>query len=357
MFMPEGTLLSPGQTLRQASAARTLERLRDEGNDYFYRGDFADAFVETIKGSGGVITKEDLERYEVRWQEPTWGTYRDYSIAGSPPPDNGGTHIIEALNMLELLDIPRMGPPTDSAETLYYMCRTAQLVKTEGGTQTDPATHHVPIDTIVSKERARIRMDLLEMGKKQRQQVAVGTAVSPGSNHVTVVDGAGNVATILHSCMALPWSNGLFCEGVSICAGGGHFLRIMPGPGERATCYVAPNIVFKNGKPFLPSGSPSIGLIENILQNIVNIVEFGIPIDESVHRVRFGNQYAGSGPMIEADLDESVRKGAEDLGIVWDLVNPWNWHLGAFEGILIDPETGETSACADPRRAGIAMAA
>src|SRR5579872_4911946 len=41
MFLPEGTLLSPGQTLRQEPAARTLERLRDEGNEFFYRGQFA----------------------------------------------------------------------------------------------------------------------------------------------------------------------------------------------------------------------------------------------------------------------------------------------------------------------------
>jgi gamma-glutamyltranspeptidase/glutathione hydrolase len=358
MFMPEGTPLRPGQTLRQLPAARTLERLRDEGNEYFYRGDFAARFVDTVKDAGGVITREDFERYEVRWQEPARGTYRGYSIAASPPPDNGGTHIIEALNMFELLDLQRMGPPTESPESLFYMARTARTVWGEGARHTDPASHHVPMDVIVSKEYARIRMEFLEMGKKQAERTAEPVPAYPGSNHVTVVDGSGNVATILHSCMALPWYNGLFCEGVSICAGGGHFLRIMPGPGERATCYVAPNIVFRDGRPILASGSPSVGLVENILQNTVNLLDFGVPIDESVHRPRFGGQYRdGPGPMIEADVDEAVRKGAEKLGISWDLVNPWNWHLGSFEGIWIDPETGEAAACADPRRAGLAMAA
>jgi gamma-glutamyltranspeptidase/glutathione hydrolase len=357
MFMPDGTLLSPGETLRQAPVARTLEHLRDEGNDYFYRGDFAEKFVETVKEAGGVITREDLEGYEVRWQEPAWGTYRGYSIAGSPPPDNGGTHIIESLNMLELLDLRRLGPPTESPETLYYMTRTSQIVRTEGARQTDPATHNVPLDVIVSKELAHIRVELLEMGKKQTQSVPVPAAVYPGSNHVTVVDEAGNVATVLHSCMSLPWSNGLFCEGITICSGGAHFLRIMPGPGERATCGVAPTIIFKDGEPILPSGSPSVGLIENMLQNIVNILDFDIPIEQSVHRPRFGGQYLGPGPMIEADLDESVRKAAAELGVTWELVNPWNFHLGSFEGIVIDPESGEACACADPRRAGMAIAA
>jgi gamma-glutamyltranspeptidase / glutathione hydrolase len=200
-------------------------------------------------------------------------------------------------------------------------------------------------------------MELLEMGKKQPQKIPVAAGVYPGSNHVTVVDEAGNVATILHSCMSLPWSSGLFSEGVSVCSGGAHFLRIMPGPGERGTCGVAPTIIFKDGKPVLPSGSPSVGLIENMLQNIVNILDFDIPIDESVHRPRFGGQYLGPGPMVEVDLDGPVRKGAEELGIAWELVNPWNFHLGSFEGILIDAATNETTACADPRRAGMAMAA
>ncbi|MFN9213677.1 MAG: gamma-glutamyltransferase, partial [Gemmatimonadota bacterium] len=61
--------------------------------------------------------------------------------------------------------------------------------------------------------------------------------------------------------MALPWSNGLFAAGVSIAASGGHFLRVMPKPGDRATAYVAPNLIMKNGRPVLASGSPSVGLI------------------------------------------------------------------------------------------------
>jgi gamma-glutamyltranspeptidase/glutathione hydrolase len=353
MYMPEGALLGPGETLRQPAAARTLERLRDEGNEYFYRGEFAEKLVETLKEHGGVMTREDLERYEVRWQEPAWGSYHEYSIAASPPPDNGGTHIIEALNVLEILDLQKLGHPTESGESLYWMSRVSELVKDEGARQTDPATHEVPLALILSKEYAASRVELMKMGVAP---AGPAPAAYPGSNHVTAVDKSGNVATILHSCMALPWSNGLFCEGISICAGGGHFLRIMPGPGERATCYVAPTIIFRDGRPVLASGSPSVGLISNILQNTTNLLDFGLDIEDSVHRPRFGNKYLKPGPMIEADLNEDVRKDAEKRGQTFEVVNPWNFHCGSFEGIAIDPTTGEASACGDPRRAGQAMA-
>lgn len=352
IYMPEGSLLNPGEILRQPKAARTLERLVAEGNDYFYRGEFAKRFCDVVQKAGGVMTPEDFAAYQVRWQEPARGTYRGYEVLASPPPDNGGTHIIEALNMIELMDLQKQGPPTQSAETLYQMIRITNEVLIEGGKQGDPESHPVPLDVILSKEYARMRFKLLQMGSPLQQSP---TAVPPGSNHVTVVDGAGNVATILHSCMSLPWTNGLFVDGISICAAGAHFLRIMPKPSHRASAYVAPNIIFKSGQPVLTSGSPSVGLLANILQNTVNILDFGLSIEESIHRPRYGGRSLTSlvpMTMIEADVDERLRKEVLSRGALLEVVNPWNFHHGSFEGIVIDPATKTMSACGDPRRAG-----
>lgn len=348
IFMRDKALLKPGEMLYQKKAADTLERLAEEGNDFFYQGDFAKEYCDVIQEAGGVMTPEDFARYEARWVEPAWGTYRGYDIAGSPPPDNGGTHIIEALNMIELMDMKKQGPPTDSPETLYQMVRICNLVLTEGGNQNDPESHPIPLDTIVSKEYARIRFELLKMGDARANTAE--TVPPPGSNHVTVADAMGNIATIIHSCMSLPWSNGLFAGGVTIVASGAHFMRVMPKPGYRATTMVAPTITYKNKKPILASGSPSVGLIPNILQNTTNIIDFGIPIEESVNRPRFGMPYLGPGNMIEADLDPKVRKEVEERGVTFEVVNPWNWHHGAFEGIYIDPNSREMIARGDARR-------
>jgi gamma-glutamyltranspeptidase/glutathione hydrolase len=185
----------------------------------------------------------------------------------------------------------------------------------------------------------------------------VTSSPPPGSNHLTVVDGKGNVATVLHSVMALPWSNGLFVDGVSVAASGGHFFRVMPKPGDRATAYVAPNIVFKDKKPVLASGSPSVGLIPNVLQNTLNILEFGIPIQESVKRPRFGGSsvspsHAGQN-YIEVDLDEKVRAEAVKRGCKYHVTSPWHFMNGSFEGIHLD-SSGTMRASADPRRCGMA---
>jgi gamma-glutamyltranspeptidase/glutathione hydrolase len=354
IFMKNNTLPRPGDLLVQKRAADTLEALLAEGNEYFYRGAFAKELVETVQAAGGALTMDDMARYEARWQEPSEGTYRNYRVVASPPPDHGGSHMIEILNMVELLDLQRLGPPTDSPESLFHMARIANQVYADGSKQHDPATHELPMDILLSKEYAQMRFDLMQMDQK----LDAGNAPPPpGSNHVTAVDADGNVATILHSCMSYPWSNGLFAGGVTVVAAGAHYLRVMPGPGDRISAYVCPNIIFDGNRPVLASGSPSVALLQNILQNTVNILDFGINIGDSVHRPRFGaGSYTKPGSLqIEVDIDEKVRKAAGDRGISWETVNPWNWLHGSFEGIHMTAD-GTAHACGDPRRNAMAIA-
>ena len=354
IFSRNNTLPRPGDLLIQQRAADTLSALLEEGNDYFYRGAFATELVDVVQAAGGVLTLEDMERYEARWQPPAEGSYRGYKVLGSPPPDHGGSHLIEILNMVELLDLQKLGPPTESAEALFHMARIANQVYLDGFKQHDPATHELPLELILSKEYARMRFELMQMN----QTVDAGPAPPPaGSNHVTVVDADGNVATILHSCMSLPWSNGLFAGGVTVVAAGAHYMRVMPGPGDRISAYVCPNIVFDGERCVLASGSPSVSLLQNILQNTTNILDFGIPIGESVNRPRFGGgSYTSPGRLlVEVDLDEKVRDAAAKRGIAWDVVNPWNWHHGSFEGIFMAAD-GTAHACGDPRRNAMALA-
>jgi gamma-glutamyltranspeptidase/glutathione hydrolase len=354
VYLPNKALPRPGDLLVQKRYADTLEMLLAEGNDYFYLGAYAEELVATVQAAGGVLTLEDMAQYEARWQEPSWGTYHGYQIAGSPPPDHGGSHMIEILNMVELLDLQKLGPPTESAEALFHMARIVQQVYSDGSKQHDPATHYLPMDILLSKEYAETRFALMQMDQKLDNHPV---SVPPGSNHVTAVDAQGNVATILHSCMSFPWSNGLFAGGSSIVAAGAHYFRVMPSPGDRISAYVCPNIVFDNGRPLLASGSPSVGLLANILQNTVNILDFGIPIAESVNRPRFGGgSYTTPGKiMIEADIDPNVRNAAAVKGISWEVVNAWNWHHGSFEGIYMDAG-GTAHACGDPRRNAMAGA-
>src|SRR3954467_13884527 len=99
--------------------------------------------------------------------------------------------------------------------------------------------------TILSKQYAQTRFELMRMSENLESRSGRTAPPYPGSNHITVCDKRGNIATALHSVMSMPWSNGLIVDGVNIWAGGAHFLRQLPNPGDRATCYVAPHIIFR----------------------------------------------------------------------------------------------------------------
>lgn len=358
VFLPHGSLLEVGDVLRQPQLAKTLARLVEDGSDHFYRGAFAQRLVDTAAAAGGVITREDLEAYAVRWMEPARGTYRGYDVIGSPPPDRGGTHVIEILNLVEQIPLQDWGPASESPDTLYWLARFCGEVYLDGFSQRDPRDFHVPLERITSKAHAAERFERMQRGLP----LSVPRPAYPGSNHVTVVDADGNVASVLHSIMSMPWTNGLFVDGVQVWAGAVHFLGNLPRPGGRGSCFVAPTLVLRDGVPVLSAGSPSQGLIQNIVQNTLNILDFGLDIETSVHRPRFGGptsieSVVGGGPptyTCEVDLDEAVRREVERRGVRLEVVNPWNLHHGSYEGIhLVD---GVAHACADPRRAGSAEA-
>lgn len=338
IYLPDGPLLGVGDVLIQSRAADTLERLSEEGSEFFYRGDFAASVVDVVRAAGGVLTRKDFEVYEAQWTEPVRGTYRGYDVIGSPPPDTGGAHLIEILNIVEHLN-----PDPGTADGLYWLARICEEVRFDGARWSDGLA---PPD-VLTKEHAQRRLALMRATEPPRGLIWP----PPGSNHVTVVDRAGNVATLLHSCLSDAFSNGLWAEGVHVCGAGGHFMRTMPKPGGRASVFVAPNIIFRDGSPVLASGSPSGALLQCIVQNVINVLDRDDDMETSVHRPRFGNS-VGAGVMMEADLAERLIAGVRDRGLPVDVVPPWYHPCGAFEGIVID--RGTTSACGDPRRTSAA---
>jgi gamma-glutamyltranspeptidase / glutathione hydrolase len=354
-YFRNNRLLEPGELCVQRGLATTLELLASRGRKHFYESEFTQRVVDTVASAGGVLTREDFASYEVRWMEPAWGTYRGYRIAASPPPDSGGTHLIEILNLVEQIPSDSWGPPAKSPDTFYWLLRFCSEVLLEGSRHRDPRSWHVPLATIVSKDYAHDRYELMRMSEPGKDSPLQSAPPYPGSNHITVSDSHGNIATALHSVMSMPWSNGLVVDGVNIWAGGAHFLRQLPNPGDRATCYVAPHIVFnREGQPVLAGGSPSVGLIANCIQNALNILDFERDIETSVHLPRFGGIASPSPLSVHCEIDFASPEMQHEMngrGMRLDLISPWHYSSGSYEGIHFLPDA-VAEACADPRRAG-----
>ena len=356
IYLPNNVVVKPGDTLYQHRAADFMEQLAEGGNDFFYHGDFAKRFSKVVQDAGGWVTPEDFAAYKVQYDAPAQGTYRDFQLIGSPAPDFGGVNFIEIMNLIELMDIQKMGPAWDSSETALKMLQAISLTTAENviGRYTGklPST-----EKLISKEYAEERFGKLKGKPKSLAEMMGLSTPPPGSNHLTVTDAEGNVATVLHSCMSMPYSNGLYVDGLWICAAGVHYGSGVPKPGERINARILPHMFLKNGKPVLAGGSPSVSLMENMVQNSTNILDFGLSIEETVNKPRFGGSSMGkAGAMLwEANMPEAAAATLRKTGLQLDVVNPWNWSHGSYDSIAFD-STGMAYGCGDPRRTAMALA-
>ncbi|MEP2349047.1 MAG: gamma-glutamyltransferase, partial [Algoriphagus sp.] len=81
---PNGEIVKPGETWKQPALAKTLKEIQQHGRDGFYKGWVAQEIEDYMKANGGIITKEDLEKYEAVEREPVKGTFNGYDIYSMP---------------------------------------------------------------------------------------------------------------------------------------------------------------------------------------------------------------------------------------------------------------------------------
>ncbi len=121
---PDGSDFQPGDRLVQTDLASSLKAIAKDGPDAFYRGEIGRLIAAEMARSGGLVTVEDLAKYQAVVREPVHGTYRGYDVVSMPPPSSGGTHVIEILNILEGYPIGELG--FGSAQTMHLMAEAMQ---------------------------------------------------------------------------------------------------------------------------------------------------------------------------------------------------------------------------------------
>jgi gamma-glutamyltranspeptidase / glutathione hydrolase len=163
----------PGEIFRQQDLAATLRKLVDAERaalaagktrkeaiyaayDRFYRGDIARELVRGTREEGGLITMEDLDRWRVRIEEPVSTTYDEIAVYKLREWTQGPV-LLQALNILEPLDLPAMG--YNSARYIHALYQAMNLAFADrdfyyGDPYFPPEE---PIRGLLSKEYARER--------------------------------------------------------------------------------------------------------------------------------------------------------------------------------------------------------
>ena len=307
-FTPDGRPLGPGATLVQRDLADTLAAIAREGPRAFYRGAIADKLATAIRSAGGIMTREDLERYQPVERTPTFGSYRGYRIVSMPPSSSGGVVLIEMLNILEGYKLDKV----DAATRVHLMVEAMKRAYFDRAKFLGDPASVTPPPYLTSK---RFAGELRERIDPARAAAAAsfGSIFAPGhegdnTTHFSVVDRFGN-AVANTTTLNLSYGVGLVAEGTGVLLndelddfaakpGAPNAFGLVggdanaPGPGKRPLSSMTPTIVLKDGKPFLVTGSPGGSrIITTVLQVLVNVIDRKLPIADAIAEPRVHNQW------------------------------------------------------------------
>jgi gamma-glutamyltranspeptidase/glutathione hydrolase len=331
----DGTARRSGETLVQVDLAKTYRAVAEHGVDWFYRGAYADATADWMKKNGGLLTRADFEKYEVRIREPVRTTYRGHEIVGFPPPSSGGVHVAQILNILEQFDLKSMG--RDSADFIHVITEAMKLAFADRAFWLgDPDFVPVPRG-LVNKDYARqlaktIRMDRAAApprhGEPARPQDDV---FGKHTTHFSISDGEGNwvactatVNTTFGSKVVIPGTGVVLnnqMDDFSLQPGVANYFGLIGGeqnaiaPGKRPLSSMSPTIVLLEGKPILSvgaAGGPTI--ISQVVLAVINVVDFKMDLKSALARPRFHHQWSPDELKLEKTIAEKVQRDLEKRG-------------------------------------------
>ena len=369
-FSDDGAPYAAGDRFRQPELATTLELIADEGPAGFYRGRTAALVAREMAAQGGLITEADLAAYEPRVREPVRGSYRGYEVVSMPPPSSGGVTLIQMLNVLEGYDLGAGGH--GSALNVHRIAEAmrrgfADRARHLGDPDFNPL---MPVLRLTSKEYAAGLRATIDADRASRSgpDTFEWPATGNETTHVSVVDADRNAVALTTtleqsygSKITVPGAGFLLnnemgdfnaAPGLTTAAGLIGTPPNLAEPGKRMLSSMTPTIVAKDGRLFMVTGSPGgRTIINTVLHTILNVVDFGMNVQEAVDAPRFHHQWLpdelryerrGLSPdtlaLIEARGHTLVARTSQ----------------GAAHAIVLDPETDVLEGAADPRRADAA---
>jgi len=364
-YLNEGLPYEPGDEFRNADLARTLRLIAASGIKEFYEGEIGRRTIAAVRAKGGIMTAEDLASYSAVEVEPLQGTYRDISIMTTPPPAAGGLHLIQFLNIIERWPVRTWGQ--NSVPFVHHLSEALRFIFADREHYLgDPDYISVPVRWLTSKEYAAGIVSRIR-GDRPLESYPYGEYDRDGrdtanTTHLCVLDRDGNIVALTQSI------NDFFGTGI-VPEGTGFLLNDhmddfaadpqsvnAPGPGHRPVSSMGPLILLRDGKPFLALGSPGgLRIFSSLTQIILNIAEFGMPLDEAIEAPRFFSFSSGGkpGPIeVEARLPQEVIAALQAMGQEVEVREAYDKYFGGAQGIMILRDKKLIHGGADSRRDG-----
>ena len=381
-FLLDGRAPNVGERFVQHDLAESLRRIAVAGREGFYRGRTAALIDAEMRRGHGLITLEDLARYEAIWRDPVTFQYRDRTLISMPPPSSGGATLAEILNILEGYDLKRV--PYLSADHVQLWTEAVKRAYIDRNTYlADPdfvsqPTARMISDAYATERRADIHPERATPSAQVRPglgpvpvEQSTARRESDHTTHYSVVDASGNAVAVTTTL------NSLYGNRVTV-AGAGFLLNnemddfaTKPGtanqfglvqgeanavqPGKRMLSAMAPLVVLAaDGKVELVTGTPGGStIVTTVAQMVSNIVDFGMDLTSATSAPRLHHQHLPDVIRYEhAGLRDDV---VADLRRRGQMVEERPGYQGDTQSIQV-LRNGVLAGVADPRRGGAAVA-
>jgi len=363
----DSSVYSAGEIWRQPDLAQTLKRIQKFGKEDFYNGKTAELISKFMHKNGGLITLDDLKKYDAFERKPIHCTYRGYDVYSMGLPSSGGIVLSEMLNILEGYDLK--GLRHNSVLYLHVLTEAMRLAYLDrarylGDIDSNP---NIPLTMLCSKEYALRLRNTIPIDKATNSKIEDVEQLpeAPHTTHLSIMDSAGNAVSLTYTIEE--WF------GSKIVVDGAGFLlnnemgdfNPIPGktdekgmigtkpnliaPEKRMLSSMCPTIILKDQQPFLIIGSPGGRAIPNtVLQVVLNVIDFNMNISDAISSKRINYQWMPDITFLEEGLFSiDSLQSYKRMGYKTETYN--GMKQGEAMGIVFDRMRDTLFGTSDPR--------
>ncbi|WP_347302532.1 gamma-glutamyltransferase family protein [Croceibacterium sp. TMG7-5b_MA50] len=368
----DGTLVDPGDTLRNPAYAAFLRRLAAQGVDALYRGETAQRIVaRTTAGPlPGTMTLTDLAEYRPVKRDALCGRYRVYRVC-VPPPPSSGVGMLQLLALLERTDIAERGP--EDPQAWFLFAETSRLMYADRDLYVgDSAFVDVPVAGLLDPAYVADRAALIGVTAGPPPAAGTPPGAPPrradrtrepaGTSHFIVGDAAGNVVSMTTTVESI-FGSGRMVDGFFLnnqmtdfafdpVAPDGAPAANAVAPGKRPRSSMTPLVLIDGEGRFAGAFGSAGGnaILAYVGKSMVGAIDWGLSTQEALalpNLVARGEAFQGEVTKFSAD----VLAGLAQRGVT---VRPGQGEDSGVHAVMT--RDGVFDGGYDPRREGRAVA-
>jgi len=335
--------------------ANTLEIIQENGKEAFYNGIIAKKIVEYLETKNGIITLQDLAKYNPIWRDALNFNYKNLNIITMGPPSSGGIVLAQILSMINNYDLKNINHNSEKyiqllveSERLAFADRSKYLG--------DPDFNNIPVKELLNEKYLEKRFSIFDFEKSNKSEDVIPGEIlveSSETTHYSIVDRFGNAVSVTttlngnYGSKLISDELGFFfnneMDDFSIKPGFPNMYGLIGGeinaiePEKRMLSSMTPTIIEENEELSMILGSPGgPTIITSVLQTILNFYEYNFEMQESVDKSRFHHLWLPDKIYYESGvLDDDLKNNLKQKGYKF---NKNESTIGRVDAIHVDKQ-------------------